>query len=225
MRTFEVDPAVMAAIRRMAPRDVKAVARLHRADMGNSLWARLGVPFLETLYAGLLESRYFLGFVYEEDGRVAGFIAGTTHGSRMFGDVLRRHGLTLMWRALIGVLRSPALLVPLLATPFYFRRSSGGGHADIAAESMFCSFVPALRGRRVSGHINKVLFDELAWHGHPRVKVTTEVDNAGAVRQLTSWGFEPVGGFHFYGKSMTVYVLDLTHSPRVQPRRFQSGGV
>src|SRR5262249_46969023 len=114
---------------------------------------------------------------------------------------------------------APSLLLDLLATPLYFSRSAPSQEV-VAAESMFCSFVPNLRGKRISGHINKVLFDELAFLGHAQVKVTTETDNAGGVRQLTSWGFERGSTFHFYGKEMVVFVLDLRGSPRVTPRRF-----
>lgn len=225
---FPLDADVMARIRPMRPIDAPAVARLHHADMGRSLWARLGLPFLEAIYSALIGNRFFLGFVYEEEGQVSGFIAGTTNGPRMFGDVLARHGLRLAWRALWGIVRAPALLLPLLATPFYFGRSrvvDGGPASDghIHAESLFCSFVPHLRGKRVSGHINKVLFDELAWRGHGHVKVTTEVVNEGSNRQLTRWGFRPTRRFHFYGKPMVVYVLDLQASPRVEAVRHFDG--
>ena len=84
------------------------------------------------------------------------------------------------------------------------------------AESLFCSFEADLRGRRVSGHINKVLFDELAARGHRQVKITTEVDNPGSNRQLRAWGFEEAGRFRFYGKDMVTLVLDLQRSPRVE---------
>lgn len=225
---FAIDPDVMARIRPMHPADAPAVAHLHHADMGRSLWARLGLGFLEAIYGALVGSRFFLGFVYEEEGRVAGFIAGTTNGPRMFGDIFARHGLRLAWRALWGIVRAPALLLPLLATPLYFGRSravDGGATNDgrISAESLFCSFVPHLRGKRVSGHVNKVLFDELAWRGHAHVKITTEVDNEGSNRQLTRWGFRPTRRFHFYGKPMIVYVLDLRSSPRVEAVRHFDG--
>lgn len=192
--------------------------------MGRSLWARLGLPFLEAIYGALIGSRFFLGFVYEEDGAIAGFIAGTTHGPRMFGDVLTRHGLRLAWRALWAIARAPGLLLPLLTTPLYFGRSRAAEReasvdGQIHAESLFCSFVPHLRGKRVSGHINKVFFDELAWRGHAHVKITTEIDNPGSNRQLTRWGFQPTRYFHFYGKPMVVYVLDLRASPRVEAVR------
>ena len=84
------------------------------------------------------------------------------------------------------------------------------------AESLFCSFTPKLRGKRVAGHINKVLFDTLFSMGHSEVKITTESDNIGANRQLNSWGFQNQGTFHFYGKEMILYILDLNQSERVQ---------
>lgn len=218
VRPFPVDPAVADAIRPMTPEDADAVARLHAAAMGTSLWGRLGVPFLATLYRALLDHPAFLGAVYVEDARVRGFIAGSEDVSRMFRDTLRRHGRRLLAPTLRGLARDPRAVAPLLQTPLYARRSAPAD--DVAAESLFCSFEPDLRGKRVSGHINKALFDELRARGHRRVKVTTETTNDAAIRQLRSWGFEDHGTFRFYGKEMRVFVLDLVASPRVQARHW-----
>jgi hypothetical protein len=185
--------------------------------MGNSLWARLGSGFLAGLYRGLIEHPSFRGFVYEEDGRVRGFIAGSADGRAMFRWVFLRHGFALALRAVPGLLKSPKVTLPLLQTFSYFGRSGVGGSDDIPAESLFCSFEPNLRGKRISGLINKVLFDEMAAAGHRFLKITTEDDNAGAVRQLTSWGFEIAGRFDFYGKKMITWRLDLQQCERVEP--------
>ncbi len=220
-RPFQVDPQVLACIRPMQARDVVRVAELHQAAMGESLWARLGVRFLRELYLGLIDNAHFLAFVYEErvDGvdRVRGFIAGTQDGSAMMGEVFRRRFLILGVMAARGLLRAPGVVRPLLETASYFSASSVDGTEAVTAESMFCSFEPELRGKRVSGHINKVLFDDLLARGHRHVKVTTEVDNEGANRQLRSWGFEDRGRFTFYDKEMVRYVLDLEASDRVEP--------
>jgi hypothetical protein len=199
----------------MTPADVSVVARMHQKSMGSSSWGRLGTPFLEALYRSLLRHRAFLAFVYVEDGSVRGFIAGSDDAPRLMRETLLRRGLWLVRPTLSGVRRDPALLRTLLTTIRYFRRSAPS--SDVVAESFFCSFETDLRGRRVAGHINKVLFDLLAHRGHSRVKVTTEVDNEGANRQLRSWGFEDSGTFDFYDKRMVVYVLDLAGSPRVNP--------
>lgn len=215
LRPFPVDPGVMAAIRPMTAADVAAVARLHHAAMGRSLWARLGLPFLESLYRELLRDPVFLAYVYEEDGAVAGFIAGASNSRGLFTRTLRRGWRRLAGPLILGVLRNPSVLPALATTPLYFSRSHPGD--EIPAESLFCSFAPQLRGTRVSGHINKVLFDRLLADGHRHVKVTTEVDNEGAVRQLRSWGFEERGRFRFYGKEMLTFVLPLPGHPRLEP--------
>jgi len=212
-RPFVVDPLVLDRIRPMQQRDAPSVARLHRAAMGRSLWAQLGEPFLAALYRGLVDNPQFLGFVYEEDGRIRGFIAGSTDTGRMFREVLRASYAQLGLAALPGILRRPSVLRRLLRTGRYFDASGD----EIPGESLFCSFEPALRGTRISGHINKALFDDLLARGHAAVKITTEADNQGANRQLTSWGFRPDLRFSFYGKAMVRYVLDLEDSPRVEP--------
>ncbi|MEN9786923.1 MAG: hypothetical protein RLZZ299_2187 [Pseudomonadota bacterium] len=203
---FPVDPAVHARIRPMEARDVPAVAAQHHAAMGRSLWARLGVPFLEAIYAGLLRDPRFLGYVYDHEGGLGGFIAGSTDTDAMRRAVLRARAVPLARAAARGLVRAPDVLPLLLETGRYGDRS---GARDVPAESLFCSFVPALRGTRVSGHINKVLFEALRDRGHRAVKVTTEQDNADARRQLARWGFEERAAFTFYGKAMVTCVLDL----------------
>ena len=212
-RPFAVDPTIMTRIRPMMSIDIPTVVEMHTAAMGESLWARLGPKFLQALYSGLIDNDRFLGFVYLEDNTVLGFIAGSTNTPEMMSEVFRSHGLLLASCAL-PALRKPGVLFRLLETPFYFKNSSPG--EEIVAESLFCSFAPNLRGKRISGHINKVLFDDLLSRGHQFVKVTTEVTNEGANRQLKSWGFDSKGTFQFYGKDMVAYVLDLTASDRVE---------
>ncbi len=194
-RPFTVDPNVMANIRAMSAQDAAAVAELHHSAMGRSTWALLGKGFLRALYASLIDDERFLGFVYLEDGQVGGFIAGSQDTERMLNHTLRRAWPLLAAKSLPRIL-NPTVLWRLVETHRYTDVSGG----ENMPESLFCSFKPKLRGKRISGHINKVLFDELLARGHQRVKITTEVDNEGANRQLTSWGFTDEGRFTFYGK-------------------------
>jgi len=214
---FTVDPEVMARIRPMERADVGAVASLHLQSMGRSTWARLGRGFLEALYLALCDHPSFCAFVYVDEGGLGGFIAGTDDGPRLMRETFRRHPHRLVPPLVAGLARRPGLLGHLLSTPLYFRRSRPA--SEVRAESFFCSFEPHLRGRRISGHANKVLFDELLARGCPAVRITTEVDNPAAARQLRSWGFSRQGTFGFYGKTMAAWILDLEQSPRVEPVR------
>ncbi|MED5371486.1 MAG: hypothetical protein VX899_10760 [Myxococcota bacterium] len=215
VKPFTPDPEIMERIRPMMHIDAEPVARLHHAAMGNSLWAQLGVPFLEALYKALMADRRFMGFVYLEQGRVRGFIAGSLDTQAMMDATFARAKVPLALAAGPGVLRSPRTIPKLLQT-FRYKEVSGVG-GEIPGESLFISFEPDLRGRGAAKHINKVLFDELLARGHQRVKITTELDNEPANRQLQSWGFQDSGHFSFYGKEMVCYVLELASSPRVDP--------
>ncbi len=210
-RPFQVNPEVMERIRPMLALDTPQVAALHQAAMGRSTWALLGLEFLQALYASLIDDDRFLGFVYEEDGEIGGFIAGSQNTDEMLMNTMRRAWPILAWKAFPRVLR-PSVLSRIWQTHRYTDLSG----AEELPESLFCSFKPNLRGKKISGHINKVLFDELLARGHSAVKVTTEADNKGANRQLTSWGFEDRGHFTFYGKDMIIYVLNLETSDRVE---------
>ena len=215
-----MDPDVLARIRIMEPRHVTQVAAQHAISMGNSLWAKLGVGFLEALYNALLTHPDFVAFVYEEENQVKGFIAGSANGPKMFKDVFFKKGAAVAWAALKGALRNPKAAFALMETFSYFGKTKMPELLGVTAESMFCSFQPELRGKRISGLINKVLFDEMAYRNHTFLKITTEADNEGSVRQLTSWGFERIGRFKFYGKNMVAWRLDLKTNPRVEAVRW-----
>jgi hypothetical protein len=211
LRPFVVDPSVMARIRPTEAIDISAIARLHEAAMGQSMWARIGPRFLRALYRALIDDERFLSFVYTESNDVRGFIAGSIDTEQMLKSTLARAWPTLAIAAFPKALH-PKILGKLLQTTRYDDTSGG----EQMPESLFCSFEPGLRGKRISGHINKVLFDELLARGHSTVKVTTETTNKGANRQLLSWGFVDAAHFRFYGKEMIRYELDLVECERVE---------
>ena len=216
VKPFAVREEVMNKIRMMDSKDVYRVAQLHHAAMGNSLWAQLGQPFLRGLYRSMIKNDLFLGFVYEEEGQIEGFIAGSENTSKMMKRIFFKRWPSLGLRATPALIK-PNVLIKLMETGRYFQKSNESlSNIDIQAESLFCSFTPKLRGKKISGHINKVLFDTLLYREHKLVKITTEIDNKGANRQLQSWGFEQKGKFLFYGKDMLLYVLDLEQSNRVE---------
>jgi len=219
---YKIDPERMRAIRRMESRDISDVARMHRSSMGRSLWGRMGLGFLRRMYAALLDQPEFLAFVYEKDGRVVGFIAGTSNGPTLMRQVLYTHPRQLGVGWLRAAVRHPRSALRVIAGLGYFGISKPG--EEVIAESFFCSFEKPFQRTGAAGHINKVLFDELAWLGHSKVKVTIDSDNKAALEQLRSWHFEEHGSFEFYGKWMTVLVLDLKNSARVEARQWAAEG-
>ena len=223
IKDFYAHPDIINSIRPMENRDIRRVAQLHYVAMGNSLWAQLGKHFLERIYRALLQHPSFLGFVYEENQWIEGFIAGSEATDVMMKEIYSKHMIELGISAGLGLLRRPHqaqnIIEKLRQTQQYFEQSNID-QLEIPAESLFCSFTPRTRGKRISGHINKVLFDTLAFRGHTYVKITTETSNIGANRQLQSWGFEIQKTFLFYDKEMATYILNLNTSPRVERHNY-----
>lgn len=212
---LDVDPGELKNIRPMVEKDIIQISKIHQEIMGNTLLGKLGTRFLMEIYSGLLEHESFVGYVYLDSKKVKGFIAGSDDGPKMMKEVFRKRWRRLTWAALKGIAMAPTAIFPLFSTFHYFSKSGVRGLEDIKAESMFCAFEKEFRGKRISGLINQVLFNELAHRGRKYVKITTESDNKGAFRQLSSWGFEKMGTFRFYGKEMTAWRLDLENCPRV----------
>ncbi|MCB9489744.1 MAG: hypothetical protein H6684_13510 [Deltaproteobacteria bacterium] len=216
---LQLDPRWYNHVRPLMRGDVTTVAELHAKGMGTTLWGSFGRHFLEALYRAMLDDPDFVAFVFEENRIVRGFIVGSTDGSNMMKRTFRKAFWKLLPHVVKAGYRDPALIREALATPRYFAKSATDSRARDAAESFFCYIQEEWRGTRISGLMNKFLFDELLFRGFQRVKITTEADNDGALRQLDSWGFEPVGEFEFYAKKMTTHLLELHICSRVQPVR------
>ena len=123
IRPFIVNPEVLAAIRPMCSMDIPRVAQLHKAAMGNSLWATLGERFLRNIYRGMLKSSLFLGFVYEQEGQIEGFIAGAEDLPGLMKQVAFSSGHRLFICALLGMTNRETFK-KLLQTVQYFQAST-----------------------------------------------------------------------------------------------------
>ncbi len=213
---FHVNQEIMSHIRPMCRADVEQVAEQHYSAMGHSLWAQLGKPFLQALYAGLLQDPLFVAYVYVTEETVRGFVAGSLDVQHTFNRLWQKHWQQLFLPALSGLIRCPYLISSLISTPFYFKRSASSQRVEaIKAESLFCSFQPDLRGTGAAGHINRMLFKHFLTAGCRYIKITTETDNEASLRQLNHWGFTIEERFNFYGKDMYTLVMDLSTNPRL----------
>ena len=96
-----------------------------------------GIPGVHTveLYRGLVDSPYFLGFVYEEDGVVKGFIAGSIDAEAMMRTLMRSRALVLGAAAATGVLKRPQVLGRLSQTLRYFKVSDADQDPDADSHS------------------------------------------------------------------------------------------
>ena len=96
--------------------DVQRVSHLHAQAMGDSLWAKLGESFLQEVYKALLCTEEALGFVYEIENSIEGFILGSTNTSEMMQSAFKQRGFQMGIGAIKGI-RNPSVLRTILETP------------------------------------------------------------------------------------------------------------
>lgn len=81
------------------------VADIHCQELPASILSRLGYAFLkEFYYQGLVESKYFKGFVILHEGNVAGFIAISLNPGLIFRDLYVRNFFKLSRILLVSIL-------------------------------------------------------------------------------------------------------------------------
>ena len=124
---FTPDPVVLSHIRPIRWSDVRRISHLHAQAMGDSLWAKLGESFLQEVYKGLLCTEEAIGFVYELEGNIEGFIFGSTNTSKMMHSAFKQRGIRIGFGAIKGI-RNPKVLMTILDTPKYFQSSFLGSN-------------------------------------------------------------------------------------------------
>ena len=150
----QVRPATLA--------DVPGIAKIHQAAFPAFFTTLLGVSFLEFYYRLVQETSGGVCLVWEVDGTVQGFVAGTADPAVFYSALRRRRGAVL-WAIAGRLLLRPWLLARLVAGHRQALRSSrpnsrrAGELSSIAVAPEFAghgagralmqSFLAAMRGR------------------------------------------------------------------------------
>lgn len=106
----------MSAVRPAVTADLRGTAHLHRTQLPDGFFARLGAGFLRRYHATFLASPHAVAFVVGESAEPLGFLVGTLDNRPHYRFVVRRLGLGLAARAGAAILARPALLWLFLRT-------------------------------------------------------------------------------------------------------------
>lgn len=191
-------------IRRMAKTDIYDITNLYINYMFNSFFTEFGRDFLYIIFEGMINSRYGINFVYEEDSQIAGFISATTNTQQLLKGILERNKFSLLSIIFFSLVRKPQLLIPILGSFLYFRKTKLGG---VKAELLFIAIDPNYRNKGVSKDLINIALAELRRVAISKVKVNTLNNNHIVNNLLQNLGFNLAGSFKFYGKKNLLYEL------------------
>jgi len=179
--------------------DCPLVASLHAEQIPGGFLALLGPDFLARLYRRIgRDSGSFL-LVADVDGRVAGFIAGSSDVRALYRAFLVHDGLAAVlgaarrllgeWRRVIETLRHGA---------------PGATGTGRGTELLAVAVDPAFRGRRIGARLVDAFLAQVRADTGRAAYVVVAADNAPAVGLYRSAGFAEVGDFELHAGTTSL---------------------
>ena len=192
----------------MTKADVPEVVVVHAESFEGFFLTSLGPRFLTAFYTGLLRDETGFAFVVESDGRVVGFVAGSTVPAGFYRRLLRKRWWVFAVAALPLMLRHPKTAKRVLRAVSHPRSEpSAPGVAKIFSIAVHPSFEK--RG------IGRTLIDKSVEESFSRGSMVLSLETDADGNEKTNAFYRSVGfqGSREYttpeGRRMIEYVLDL----------------
>jgi ribosomal protein S18 acetylase RimI-like enzyme len=185
------------------------VAMLHVANINQGFLATLGNPFLERMYRAIDETGESVLLTEECDGRVVGFVSGSSGMGPIYRRMLRRP-LSLAWALLPGLLR-PTRCKRIIEIMLYGQNKHDSLLQPLPqAELLSIAVDPAARGSGVGERLYRRLEEHFRERGVSSFRITVGDALLPAHRFYRRMGAKPVGRTQVHaGEESVVYVQDL----------------
>jgi GNAT superfamily N-acetyltransferase len=186
----------------MTRADILFVVGQHLHHFPDGFFARLGPRFLGEYYRAFLTSAAARTTLAEVDGEPAGYLVGVTDPTAHREHVVRRHGRSLVLRALTAMLRHPMLAVLFLRTrtglysrKLLHRRSNGTTGQTVAADTRptavltHVAIIPEAQSQGIGSELIRRFDAEVAAVGCERLTLVTASgdDGAGPYYRRRGW--------------------------------------
>lgn len=215
-------------IRKATKDDHKKIAALHELILGDSIFVRLGRPFLEGFYYSLLtEDRLAFAYLYEDDGRAVGFIAMASSHESFYGQIRHRAPL-LAWSLFKSVMTSPKAIPGIFQALDFLLKKSDLIRCDAGGELLQIAVHPDYRARNADGkptrffqeknvHVAKILYmsamEELKARGVKDFRIMTGDDNAASNSFYSKMGAKKCeSGIMIFGHPTSIYKANVEES-------------
>jgi len=195
-------------IRAMDINDVNAVVKVHLSSFQGFFLTFLGRQFLSELYAGIVADSTGIAFVYREEARVLGFVAGTSQPAGFYSRLLHRRWWRFASASLIPILKNPLIIPRLLRA---IRKPQDVSNQPDTGTLMSVAVAPDAQSRGLGQALVKAFLEEAAERGLKHVDLTTDKNNNDSVNQFYQrMGFRCSRTFvTSEGREMNEYLIGL----------------
>jgi ribosomal protein S18 acetylase RimI-like enzyme len=196
------------SVRLMLMADIPGVVDIHLQSFPGFFLSFLGCRFLRELYFGILKDPAGIAYVYEDQGRMLGFVAGTSHPAGFYSRLLYRRWWRFALAALAPVLKSPMIILRLLRA---IRKPQDVSSQPGVGTLMSIAVSPEAQGRGLGQVLVKAFLEGAIDRKLKHVDLTTDRNNNDSVNQFYQrMGFRCSRTFVTpEGREMNEYVIDL----------------
>lgn len=186
-------------IKRLTSKDCLAITKIHMSSLAGDFLPSLGFNFLKTFYDGVIGKGGVYGFGVFENGKVLGFVVGTTDSSKFFAQALKAHFLKLSLLLTVRLIKNPTLIKNVLETLRYSKKAVGP-----KAELVVIAVDEDYQGRGIGKLLVEALESAFRKERIRRYKLTVHADKK-AVGFYEHLGYSRISTFSLYGKMWFVY--------------------
>jgi ribosomal protein S18 acetylase RimI-like enzyme len=195
----------------MTMADVPEVVNTHLKSFTGFFLSFLGYQFLRELYVGVLKDSAGIAYVYEDQGRILGFVAGTSQPAGFYSRLLLRRWWRFGLASFVPILKNP-LIVPRLLQAF--RKPQDVSDQPDVGTLMSIAVSPDAQGRGLGQALVRAFLEAAASRGVKYVDLTTDKNDNDSVNQFyRRMGFRCSRTFITpEGREMNEYVIEVQHS-------------
>jgi ribosomal protein S18 acetylase RimI-like enzyme len=188
--------------------DVPSVVDVHLASFMGFFLASLGARFLRELYKSILMDEAHIAFVCANEGKVLGFVAGTTYPVGFYSRALERN-----WRGFAFASIVPILENPMMAIRLWRRLIAKRGTRFDSGDALLMSVAvsPNQQGNGIGRQLVSKFLEEANSRGCVSVFLTTDaLENDSVNRFYRSMKFQLSKEYiTTEGRRMNEYVYTL----------------
>ncbi len=185
--------------------DALEIARIHKTEISQGFLSSLPIPFLEKLYAAIIEFDGGVCVVAEENGKVVGFIAGTTSVKKFYTFFLKRyffHSIYILFLKLFNFQQ----LKKIVEILFYPIKEGKLPEAELLTMAVAKEF----QGKGIAGQMFGEFVKGMKGADIKEFKVLVGEDLALAIKFYEKTGFTFLTDIIIHGNKITrVYVYNI----------------
>lgn len=198
-------------IEKMSESTIKGAVDLHIECFRNSFLTSLDRSVLACMYENYVSSELGRAYVYIENGKVVGLVAGAINPSVYYNQMLRKRGYRFFWLMIKRAIRDPGILVSIARRNYRgFFRPDESEQAYRKASFDVIGVKQEYRRSGIALQLTKSLFDGFRESGVSEVNLGVLASNMGSRRFYEAIGLKHLRTVkHPSGEDLLIYGTKL----------------